>query len=258
MTTVQGFAVWTAEATKGSYEIIGDDMQLVNLSLKPGEFVTAEPGSMSFMSDNIKTSVNCDSCFKRCMGNNPCIMTVFTNDGNSDGYIALSPSLPAKVIPLENSMIEGRMRCKSGTYLAHIGEVDLNFDVDCCSLTCCFGGQGCVRQSLGGTGTSFVSAMGTILKKTLTEGEVLVVDTNSVVAWQDSVVLGIKAVGGCCTCCCGGEGMFNTTLTGPGDVYIQSYSREKFGAALMMIAQTQGGGGGGAGGAPAVADEMTR
>ena len=70
-TVVQGYAVWTAEATKGSYEIIGDDMQLVNLSLKPGEFVTAEPGSMSFMSDNIKTSVNCDSCCKRCMGNNP-------------------------------------------------------------------------------------------------------------------------------------------------------------------------------------------
>jgi len=108
-----------------------------------------------------------------------------------------------------------------------------------------------------GTGSAFLFAMGTIVSKTLAEGEVLVIDTNSVVGWEDTVKLGIKTTGGCFTCCCGGEGLFNTTLKGPGKVYIQSYSREKFAMALMALAGP-GGKGGGGGGAPATPDEMDR
>ena len=72
-------------------------------------------------------------------------------------------------------------------------------------------------------------------------------------------LLSCRTAGGCCTCCCGGEGLFNTTLTGPGRVYIQSYSKEKFMMALMMLGGGGGkGGGGGGGGAPAEAAEMER
>ena len=69
-------------------------------------------------------------------------------------------------------------------------------------------------------------------------------------AWEESAKLGIRTAGGCCTCCCGGEGMFNTTLTGPGKVVFQSMSIEKFKAALSIAAQQNQGGEGGGGGAP--------
>ena len=167
--------------------------------------------------------------------------------------------------------------------MGHIGDVTLGFDLDCCSATCCCAGQGCVRQSVAGEGTAFLSAMGTILKRTLAEGEVLIVDTEAVVAWDATAKLGFTRVGNCFTCCCGGEGCCNTTLTGlflsclltlytavmifeilfytptgPGEVYLQSYSMGKFSRAVMMAAQGGGGGAGSAGGGPMAGDEMTR
>ena len=64
--------------------------------------------------------------------------------------------------------------------------------------------------------------------KTLAPGETLLVDTNSLVSWEDSVEFDVRTTGGCCTCCCAGEGLFNTKLTGPGEVFLQSYSHGKF------------------------------
>lgn len=122
----------------------------------------------------------------------------------------------------------GSYVCKKGAYFSHIGDVSVTIDCDCNPLTCCFGGMGMVRQKIEGNGTIFLSAGGTVLQKQLQDGERLVVDTDSVVGWQPSASLGIRTAGGCCTCCFGGEGMFNTTLTGPGHVVVQSMSFEKY------------------------------
>ena len=70
--------------------------------------------------------------------------------------------------------------------------------------------------------------LGVITHKTLAPGETLLVDTNSLVSWEDSVEFDVRTTGGCCTCCCAGEGLFNTKLTGPGEVFLQSYSHGKF------------------------------
>lgn len=140
-----------------------------------------------------QAGVDCNACCNRCMGGNPCIMSTYTGGRGGASYVALSPKLPAKIVPIECSSLNGSaMRCKSGTFLGHIGDVTLSFDLDCNPCTCCCAGQGCVRQKIAGTGSAFLFAMGTILTKELAEGEVLVVDTNSVVGWQDSVQLGIK------------------------------------------------------------------
>ena len=236
-------------------------MQFLHMKLDgPEDKLTCEPGSMSYMSDDVKGGVDCGAPIKRACGGQPCIMSTYEG---SNGYIGISPALPAKVIPVDTAT-EGLTRFKSGAYLAHYGAVDLNFDFDCCSLTCCFGGQGCVRPSVQGTGTAFLQAMGTVLVKDLADGEVLVVDTTSILAWSGTADLGVKCAGNCCTICCGGEGCFNTTITGPGKAYVQSYSKEKFAAAIrsMMPPPKSGGGGGGMGladgGAPVEADEMER
>jgi uncharacterized protein (AIM24 family) len=214
------------------------------------------------MSNGVTGSVNCDAPIKRACGGQPCIMSVYNGNGND--YIGLSPAIPAKIIPIDTKTM-GLMRFKSGGYLAHYGNVDLNFDFDCCSMTCCFGGQGCVRPSVSGDGTAFLQAMGTVLQKDLADGETLVVDTHSVLAWSGSAELGVKCVGGCCTVCFGGEGCFNTTLTGPGKAYVQSYSKEKFAAAIRsMVPPPKNGGAKGAAmaaagaGAPPDAEQMVR
>lgn len=85
-----------------------------------------------------------------------------------------------------------------------------------------FGGEGFILQELKGDGYAFIHAGGTILKKTLAPGEKLRVDTGCLVAFQPTVDYNIEFVGGVKTALFGGEGLFFATLTGPGDVYLQT------------------------------------
>jgi uncharacterized protein (AIM24 family) len=122
----------------------------------------------------------------------------------------------------------GEIITKSGAYMGSIGEVKITADCDCNCCSCCCGGMGFIRQSAKGSGTVFLNAGGTVVQKVLAPGETIVVDTNSIVGFQESVTFGLKRTGGCCVCCFGGEGLFNTTLTGPGLVILQSMSFQKY------------------------------
>ena len=86
---------------------------------------------------------------------------------------------------------------------------------------CCCGGMPPLIQTLRGEGKAFLNGGGTIAKKELASGETILVDSDAVFAFQDGVGYDVKTVGGCMTCCFGGEGCFNTELTGPGVIYVQ-------------------------------------
>ena len=131
--------------------------------------------------------------------------------------------------------------------------------------------RGARPQTIHGDGVAFLSAMGTITTKTLEvgrrprararpscvdpppahhrptrgpsctarpqTGEVLVVDTSSLIAWESTATLGVRTAGGMCTCCCGGEGLFNTTLTGALHVVARRAAR----SGGWVVAGTPGG-----------------
>lgn len=117
---------------------------------------------------------------------------------------------------------------KAGAYLSNVGDVEVTVNCDCGVTGCCIRGMGCIRQSSKGSGTVFLEAGGTVLTRTLGAGEKIVVDSDSVVGFQDTVQLGYQMNGGPCTWCFGGEGCCNLTMSGPGNIMIQSMSREKF------------------------------
>jgi uncharacterized protein (AIM24 family) len=100
----------------------------------------------------------------------------------------------------------------------------LNTD-SCCACFC--SGMDMFMQSCKGKGTLFLQAHGTIMEKVLAAGEEIVVDTNCVVAVSDNVTVDVQRTGGCCTCLCSGEGLFNTTLKGPGRIILCSMPLEK-------------------------------
>jgi len=249
------------KTVEGSYEILGADLQILNLQT-PASMqleLASQPGAMMMMSENMQMETNCNNCFGRCLSGESCILVTYRNNGSVDGFLGLTPTIPAKIVPLEVKDGELTYRSKSGAWFSSLGGVKLGYDLDCNPATCCFAGQGCIRQTLTGNGTAFVAAMGTLLTKELGTGEKLIIDTNSLVAWQDTVKLDIRANGGCCTCCCAGEGLFSTVLEGPGVIYVQSMSVEKFRTALRTA--SAGGGrnkGGSGGGAPLLAEEMHR
>ena len=88
-------------------------------------------------------------------------------------------------------------------------------------------------------------AMGTVIKKTLAEGEQILVDGNSILCFETSVTVDVRPVGGIAAICCGGEGIFNTEMNGPGTVFLQSMSIDKL--RLLFPPKTSNGGDGGGG-----------
>lgn len=143
--------------------------------------------------------------------------------------VGLTPDFPAKVVPVDlGSFGDSNIITKSGAYLSNIGEVEVTVNCDYGITGCCIRGMGCIRQSSKGSGTVFLEAGGTVLTRVLGEGEKLVVDSDSIVGFQDTVQLGWQLNGGPLTWCFGGEGCCNLTMSGPGTIIIQSMSRGKY------------------------------
>jgi len=239
---------------------------VLHLAVAPGAKVITEPGLMMYFEPGITAGTNCSNCCAKYIAGNPIIMNSYTNSGEALVHLGLTPDIPAKVIPLD---LDGgkKYNCKSGTFMASTGDAKVGFSIDCNPCTAIFAGQGCCRQTVGGGdtgGVAYLAAMGTISKKTLAAGETLVMDTNSLVAWDQSTKLGVRGTGGGlmapCVAECGGEGCCNTTVSGPGEIYIQSMNFENFKANMGLRVQKNGqpADGGGDGGAPPEGAEMER
>jgi uncharacterized protein (AIM24 family) len=95
----------------------------------------------------------------------------------------------------------------------------------CCACFC--SGMDMFMQDCQGSGVLFLQAHGTIMEKVLEKNEEICVDTNCVVAVSSKVTVDVQRTGGCCTCLCSGEGLFNTTLRGPGRIILCSMPLEK-------------------------------
>ena len=140
--------------------------------------------------------------------------------------MGLTPNYPAKIVPIELSSSKGFI-AKSGAIMSSLGDVILSNSTDFNPTTCCCTRMGMCRQGLDGEGTAFLAAGGTVLVKELKEGEKLVVDSESVVAFENTVTFGVMP-NVITTCCCGGEGLCNATFEGPGTVITQSMSFSKY------------------------------
>lgn len=239
------------------YEIVGSDMQTLRIQMGPEDKVVAEPGAMVYMHSDVEAGCDSGDCCGRCVSGSPCVMGTFETKSPNGAYVGLTPVRPAKIIPIK---LGGRTFLgKDRAYFASVGDVSVGYDVDTNPLTCCCGGQGLIRQKISGDGMAFVGAMGVLVKKTLAEGESFLVDTNSLVAWEETIHFDVKKNGGFCMCCCGGEGMFSTKLVGPGEFFVQSYSHSKFKQYAIewyLGSKVTGGlGSSSVGGAPAMPDD---
>lgn len=254
-----GKLVWwdstqTTAKGAGKYTIFGADTQVLQVELQPGETFISEPGAMLYRGKSVimKTNVGgFTTGVKRSLGGESFFRNNYTNNGSSAESITVTPSFPAKIIPIELEK-SGPIHVSPGLYLGSIGDVTVTFKFVRNVLAGCFGGGGFLLLRIKGTGTVFLEAGGTIMEKILAPEEELLVDTNSLVGFSETAKYGVQRVRGCLTCCCGGEGLFNTKITGPGLVIVQSMSQTRLRQALFMGAggaNSGGSGGGGEGGA---------
>lgn len=207
------------------YELVGDDMQAVIITLDKDEMVQAEAGAMMYMTDDVQMNTGTGGGLlkgvKRILSGESFFITTFQHAGSQQGHVAFAAPYPGKIIPLDLAKM-GTMLCQRDAYLCSAYGIDISVAFTKRLGAGFFGGEGFILQRLQGDGLAFVHAGGTIMERNLGDGETLKVDTGCLVAFQESVDYDIQFVGGIKTAFFGGEGLFFTKLSGPGTVYLQT------------------------------------
>lgn len=158
------------------YKIHGDDMQIVEVALDPGEGVRAEAGAMMFMEDGIEMQTSTGgglfSGFKRMITGESFFITTFLYNGRGKGHVAFGAPYPGKIIPLDLDKLGGRFLCQKDAFLCAARGIEIEIAFTKKIGAGLFGGEGFILQRLEGHGLAFVHAGGTIIKKELQPGEV--------------------------------------------------------------------------------------
>ncbi len=208
------------------HKIIGEDMQLVEIELDPGEAVRAEAGAMMYMEDGIEMQTSTGGGlfkgFKRMVTGASFFITNFTYHGGGQGHVAFAAPFPGKIVPIDLRNFDGQFICQKDSFLCAAQGVEIEVAFTKRIGVGLFGGEGFILQRLSGDGMAFVHAGGTLIEKRLNPNERLRVDTGCIVGFSHDVDYDIEFVGGFKNALFGGEGIFLATLTGPGMVYLQS------------------------------------
>ncbi len=208
------------------YKIFGDDLQLVEIELDPGEAVRAEVGTMTYMEQSIEMQTSTGggifSGLKRVFTGESFFITSFLNNGQGKSHVSFAAPYPGKIVPLDLDQFGNQIYCQKDSFLCAAKGIEIEVAFTKRLGAGLFGGEGFILQRLSGSGWAFAHAGGTIIEKDLASGEKLRVDTGCLVAFATSVDYNIHFIGGFKNALFGGEGLFLTTLTGPGKVYLQS------------------------------------
>jgi len=206
------------------YQITGSVMQALEIELEPNEVIYTESGAMFFMSSNVEMSTNFKgglfSSIKRAMTGESMALTYFQAH-QQNGKIGFSPVAPGKVIPLEVSPGKEYV-CQKDSFMVAEDGVKLDIYFQKKIMTGIFGGEGFIMQRLSGQGLAFVEVDGEVIEMELQPGEEVKVDTSHVAMMESTVTMDIERVKGLKNIIFGGEGLFLTTLKGPGKVWLQT------------------------------------
>jgi uncharacterized protein (TIGR00266 family) len=224
------------------YRIFGDDLQLVEIELDPGEGIRAEVGTMTYLEDGIEMQTSTGggllSGLKRAVTGESFFITSFTNQGADKRRAAFAAPYPGKVIPLDLTQLGGRFLCQKDSFLCAAAGIEIEVAFTKRLGAGIFGGEGFILQRLEGQGMAFVHAGGTVIEKDLAQGETLRVDTGCLVAFAPTVDYDIQFVGGFKNVLFGGEGLFFAKMTGPGKLYLQSLPFSRMADRILAAARS--------------------
>ncbi|WOF16747.1 TIGR00266 family protein [Methanoplanus sp. FWC-SCC4] len=225
------------------YELIGDNLQMVKLSIEPGEKVRAEAGSMVNMSGNMEMSSKLKGGIfggiKRVLSSESLFLSEFT-PSKTPGFVSFAGNVPGKIFPLELNSGSDFIAQKDA-FLCSEENVELDIVLTKKIRAGLFAGDGFILERLYGEGMVFLHCCGDLIEMNLEPGETVRVETGLVVGFESSVDYSINLAGGVKTVLFGGEGLFLTTLTGPGKVILQSMDIAKLAASLIPFMPTTSG-----------------
>lgn len=219
------------------YELFGEEMQYVEITLDPGEACVAEAGAFLYMEPGIQMQTifgdgsgqegagimgKLLTAGKRVLTGESLFMTVFSNSGGTRQKVAFASPYPGRIVALDLKQHGGRILCEKDAFLCAAKGISVGIAFQRKLGAGLFGGEGFLLQKLEGDGLAFVHSGGTVFEKLLAAGETLRVDTGCLVAFESTVNYDIQMVSGIKTAIFGGEGLFYAALTGPGRIWLQS------------------------------------
>jgi len=237
------------------YQLIGDDLQAVIVTLDPEEAVVAEAGAMMYMQDGIRMMTSLDmqgrggnklmdrlfQAGKRVLAGDSFFVTIFVNDSTMRRDVAFASPFPGKIQAIDLIKWRGTIIAQKDAFLCGARGVDVTIAFAKRVGAGFFGGEGFILQKLTGDGLVFLHASGTLTEMSLAPGEVLRVDTGCLVAMEQTVEYDIQMVPGIKTALFGGEGLFLVHLTGPGRVILQTLPFSRLADRIIAASPRAGG-----------------
>ena len=236
------------------FEVLGQDMQMVEVELDPSETVIAEAGAMNYMEDGITFEARMGdgsaanegllgkmlNVGKRVSTNESIFLTHFTNEARAKRRVAFAAPYPGKIVPIDMAKVGGEFFCQKDAFLAAALGTEVGIAFTRRLGTGFFGGEGFILQRLRGDGMIFIHACGTVIKKKL-NGDTLRVDTGCLVGFTHGVEYDIERAGSLKSMFFGGEGLFLATLSGTGIVLLQSLPFSRMADRIIAHAPKAGG-----------------
>lgn len=218
------------------YRIIGGNFPLLECSLSNGESVRCEAGAMTYMMPTLEmqtSSGGIGQMFSRAFSGEKLFQNRYVAHADNS-MIAFSTKVPGEILAMNITPQKGLIIQKSA-FLASTEHVERTIHFEQRLGVGFFGGEGFIMQKISGQGTVFLEIDGSLVEKELAPGEVLLVDTGNVAALEESVQMSIERIQGVKNMFLGGEGLFNTRLTGPGKVWIQSMPISALASAVSSV-----------------------
>lgn len=219
------------------YRIDGEPMPVVICDVEQNEAMITEKGSMCWMSPNMEMQTNAGGslgkAFGRMFSGESIFQNIYTARGGP-GMIAFASSFPGSIRAVEITPDRPIVVQKSGFLAAEVG-VELSVFFQKKASAGFLGGEGFILQKLSGYGTAFLEIDGYAVEYDLQPGQRIVVDTGNLAMLDATCTVEVQAVKGVKNVLFGGEGLFNTVVTGPGRVVLQTMPISNFAGAIASM-----------------------
>ena len=218
------------------YNITGEPMPVVICDVEAGESMITEKGSMVWMSPNMDMQTSAGGigrAFGRMFSGESMFQNIYTAKGGP-GMIAFASSFPGSIRAVDITPNRPIVVQKSG-FLASEAGVELSVFFQKKAAAGFFGGEGFILQRLSGQGTAFLEIDGSAVEYDLQPGQQIVVDTGNLAMLDATCTVDVRSVKGVKNMLFGGEGLFNTVVTGPGRVVLQTMPISNFAGAIAAI-----------------------
>ena len=216
------------------YQIQGQPYPVVVLTVEPEETVLCQKGAMAWMTPNMEMQTKgggLGKMFSRAFTGESMFQNHYTAKGGQ-GMIAFASAVPGEIMPVQISPERSIVAQKSAFLASEVGvHFELFFQKKLAGGF--FGGEGFIMQKLSGHGMAFLEIDGSAVEYTLAPGQQIIVDTGNLAMVDATCQIDIQTVRGAKNVLFGGEGLFNTVVTGPGRVVLQTMALPAFASALI-------------------------